>query len=101
MISFAIGRLNGLPPDGVISYSLVPLMIINATKSKYFKKCQILFDAYAQVSEDTESSNNISDRKTDNIYLGLSVNLLGEYKFLSIQTSQKMTQCTFTEIRIP
>jgi hypothetical protein len=74
---------------------------MTGTALDFNKHCQILFGAYAEVHEDNNITNTMTERTQPAICLGPTANFQGSYKFLSLKTGKRITQKQFKELSMP
>jgi hypothetical protein len=74
---------------------------MTGTALDFNKHCQIPFGAYAEVHEDRNITNTMSERTQPAICLGPTANFQGSYKVLSLQTGKRITRKQFKELPVP
>ena len=62
--------------------------------------CRSPFRSHCEVHVDPDITNTLDPRTKWAICMGLTGNLQGSYKFLSLRTGKKVTQRKFTEMLI-
>ena len=90
MIYNCVLWINTFPPKGGVSASISPHTLLTGVKFDYNCHCKLAFGAYAQVHEETFSTNSQQARTMGAICLGPSGNLQGGYKFMNLRTGNKL-----------
>jgi hypothetical protein len=101
-VVFSIMWLNCFHPKGGVSKTISPQAIVTGMSPDAEKHCQIPFGAYAQVHvEPNPSKDAITSRTVGGISLGLTENIQGTYKFLSLLTGRVINARSFTPLPMP
>jgi hypothetical protein len=93
--------INALPPSSGVSKTFSPRTIMTGTAFDFNKYCQIPFGAYAQVHEDNDVTNTMTEGTQPVICLGPTANFQGSYKFLSLKTGKRIARKQFKELPMP
>jgi hypothetical protein len=101
MLASVVLWINASPPASGVSKTYSPRTIMTGTALDFNKHCQITFGAYAEVHEDRNITNTMSERTQPAIYLGPIANFQGSYKFLSLRTGKRITRKQFKELPMP
>jgi hypothetical protein len=101
MIANAVLWINAFPPSSGVSKTFSPRTIMTGTALDFNKHCQIPFGAYAEVHEDNNIMNTMTERTQPAICLGPTANFQGSYKFLSLKTGKRITRKQFKELPMP
>ena len=87
MVSSSILWLNSFPPQGGMSTTLSPRMIVAGTTMEYGRHCCLEFGKYVQTHDEHDNSMN-THATTGVIALHPTGNAQGGYFFLSLTTGQ-------------
>jgi hypothetical protein len=101
MLANVVLWINAFPPSSGISKTFSPITIMTGTALDFNKHCQIPFGAYAEVHEDRNITDTMSERTQPAICLGPTANFQGSYKFLSLRTGKRITRKQFKELPMP
>jgi hypothetical protein len=101
MLANVVLRINAFPPPSGVSKTYSPRTIMTGTALDFNTHCQIPFGAYAEVHEDRNITNTMSERTQPAICLGPTANFQGSYKFLSLRTGKRITRKQFKELPMP
>jgi hypothetical protein len=101
MLANVVLWIKDLPPASGVSKTYSPRTIMTGTALDFNKHCQIPFGAYAEVHEDRNITNTMSERTQPSICLGPTANFQGSYKFLSLRTGKRITCKQFKELPMP
>jgi hypothetical protein len=93
--------INAFPPASGVSKTYSPRTIMAGTALDFNKHCQIPFGAYAEVHEDRNITNTMSEQTQPAICLGPTANFQGSYKFISLRTGKRITRKQFKELPMP
>jgi hypothetical protein len=93
--------IDAFPPASGVSKTYSPRTIMTGTALNFNKHCQIPFGAYAEVHEDHNITNTMSERTQPEICLGPTANFQGSYKFISLRTGKRITRKQFKELPMP
>ena len=93
--------LKYFPTKQGISLELIPRSIPTGESLDYKKNLTLHPGQYYQVHENEEPRNSNKSRTQGAICLGPCVNLQGGFKFMSLQTGQKITGYNWDEMPIP
>jgi hypothetical protein len=101
MLANVVLWINAVPPSSGVSKIFSPRTIMTGTALDFNKHFQIPFGAYAEVHEDRNITNTMSERTQPAICLGPTANLQGSYKFLSLRTGKRIACKQFKELPMP
>jgi hypothetical protein len=101
MLANVVLWINAFPPKIGVSKTVSPRTIMTGTALDFNKHCQTPFGAYAEVHEDRNITNTMSERTQPAICLGPTANFQGSYKFLSLRTGKSKTRKQFKELPMP
>jgi hypothetical protein len=101
MLANVVLWINAFPPASGVSKTYSPRTTMTGTALDFNKHCQIPFGAYAEVHEDRNSTNTMSERTQPEICLGPTANFQGSYKFISLLTGKRITCKQFKELPMP
>ena len=101
MIYNCVLWINAFPPKGVVSTSISPRTLLTGLKFDYNCPCKIAFGDYAQVHEEKFPTNSQQARTLGAICIVPSGNLRGGYKFMNLQTGNKLTHHRWTALPMP
>jgi hypothetical protein len=93
--------INAFPPSSGVSKTFSPRTIMTGTVLDFNKHCQIPFGAYAELHEDNNITNTMTERTQPAICLGPTANFQGSYKFLSLNTGKRITRKQFKDLPMP
>jgi hypothetical protein len=91
MLANVVLWINAFPSSSGVSKTYSPRTIMTGTALDFNKHCQIPFGAYAEVHEDNNITNTMTERTQPDICLGPVANFQGSYKFLSLKTGKRIT----------
>jgi hypothetical protein len=97
----AVKMLNFFPTKGGISDTLSPKKIMSGETLDYKKHLSLQVGQYCQVHEEDIPRNSQSPRTKGAILLGPSGNLQGGYKFMALNTGNKITHRSWDVIPMP
>jgi hypothetical protein len=98
MLANVVLWINVFPPSSGVSKTFSPRTIMTGTALNFNKHCQIPFEAYAEVHEDNNITNTMTERTQPAICLGPTANFQGSYKFLLLKTGKWITRKQFKEL---
>jgi hypothetical protein len=101
MIANVVLWINAFPTSSGVSKTFSPRTIMTGTALDFNKHCQIPFGSYAEVPEDNNITNTMTERTQPEICLGPTANFQGSYKFLSLKTGKRITCKQFKELPMP
>jgi hypothetical protein len=97
----AFKMLNFFPTKGGISSTLSPKTIMSGETLNYKKHLSLQVGQYCQVHEEDTPHNSQNPRTKGAILLGPSGNLQGGYKFMALNTRNKITHQSWDVIPMP
>jgi hypothetical protein len=97
----AVKMLNFFPKNGGISDTLSPKTIMSGETLDYKKHLSLQVGQYCQVHEEDTPRNSQSPRTKGSISLGPNGNLQGGYKFMALNTGNKITHRSWDVIPMP
>jgi hypothetical protein len=101
MLANVVLWINAFPPTSGVSKTFSPRTIMTGTTLNFNKHCKIHCGAYAEVHEDRNITNTMSERTRPAICIGPTANFQGSYKFLSLRTGKRITRKQFKELPMP
>jgi hypothetical protein len=98
LMHFCFLWLNSFPVKSGVSekWSLRELISRHWPDAKLH--CKTPFGAYCEMHTDPHKTNTMEPRTKWRICMGLTRNLQGSYKFMSLTTGKKIARCKFTEM---
>jgi hypothetical protein len=93
--------INAFPPSIRVSKTFSTRTIMTGTALDFNRHCQIPFGAYAEVLEDNNITNTMTEWTQPAICLGPTANFQGSYKLLSLKTGKRITRKQFKELPMP
>ena len=97
----AVKLLNFFPTKGGVSDILSPRTIMTGETLDFKKHLSLQFGQYCQVHEEDTPRNNQNPRTKGAISLGPSGNLQGGFKFMALNTGQKIVRRSWDVIPMP
>jgi hypothetical protein len=101
MLANVVPWINAFLQSSGVSKTFSPRTIMTGTALDFNKHCQIPFGAYAEVHEDNNITNTMTERTHPAICLGPIENFQGTYKFLSLKTGKRINWKQFKELAMP
>ena len=93
--------LNYFPSKGGVSASISSMSIMSGEILNYKKHLSLQVGQYCQVHEEESPRNSQHPRTKGAIVLGPSGNVQGGYRFMALNTGQKITRYSWTEVPMP
>jgi hypothetical protein len=101
IVFYVVKMLNFFPTKGGISETLSPKTIMSGETLDYKKHLCLQIGQYCQVHEETHPRNGMNPRVKGAIALGPSGNIQGGYKFMTLNTGQKIVRRNWDVVPMP
>jgi hypothetical protein len=99
-VMFVTKQLNLFPVKGSVSACFSPKQIMSGESAMY-KFCAMGFGQYCQIHEESQPWNSLAVKTQGAISLGMSENVQGGHKFLSLATGKIVTRRAWTKLPTP